>query len=571
MTNEELIRRYQAQRTARRTVEGIWNEVTRFVFPYEGDMFRDFTSEGSVDWRENKYAYDSTATYAANTLAASIHGSLTSPSIQWFELRFRQDELNDVSGSKEWLDDTGKRIYDALQESNFNLEANEMYQDLAGYGTSVLVEEDRAAMDFSGVDDRWKGVDFACIPIRECFFESNARGQLHNFWRRREWTALQVVSKFPPGTIPDWVVEKADNAESCNDRINVIFCVWTRDNSAPWMEEPDISKRMPAKNRPYGWKYVIESSKELCGQEGGYYEMPAFLPRWRKMSGSEWGYSPAMLALPDIKTLNTLVELGLSALEKAVDPAILTTEQGLFGDLDLTPGAQNVVRDIGNVVPFESNSNFQAEYAKEQDLRRSIREAFHADDLQLKESPAMTATEVQARMELMQRLLGPTLGRLQSDFLDPLIERTFSILLRAGQLMEMPEGMEGAELDISYVGALTRAQSGDKMASIERWINGVIGVAEFFPTILDTVDSDELSRVPADSLAVPAKLIRSIDDVDKLRQERAKKEEEAQKMQQGMAASEMVKNVGGPEGAAQMQEQMQGGGGGMPGMQEMLQ
>ena len=178
----------------------------------------------------------------------------------------------------------------------------------------------------------------------------------------------------------------------------------------------------------------------------------------------------------------------------------------------------------------------------------------------------MTATEVQARMELMQRLLGPTLGRLQSDFLDPLIERTFSILLRAGQLEEMPQGMENAELDISYIGALTRAQSGDKMASIERWINGIIGVAEFFPEILDIVDSDELGRVPADALAVPAKLVRSVDDVDTRREERKAEEEEQKKMQQGLAGSEMAKNMGGIE---QMQGAMQGDG--MPGMQEMMQ
>ena len=32
MNNQELIRRYQAQRQSRRTVEGVWNEITRYVF-----------------------------------------------------------------------------------------------------------------------------------------------------------------------------------------------------------------------------------------------------------------------------------------------------------------------------------------------------------------------------------------------------------------------------------------------------------------------------------------------------------------------------------------------------------
>ena len=51
----------------------------------------------------------------------------------------------------------------------------------------------------------------------------------------------------------------------------------------------------------------------------------------------------------------------------------------------------------------------------------------------------MTATEVQVRYELMQRLLGPTLGRFQSEFLNPLIERVFGIMFRANAFLPAPE------------------------------------------------------------------------------------------------------------------------------------
>ena len=149
------------------------------------------------------------------------------------------------------------------------------------------------------------------------------------------------------------------------------------------------------------------------------------------------GNSPAMIALPDIMTLNQLVELIIRSSEKVVDPATLVTERGLISDLDLTPGGMTVVRDIeGSVKPYESRARFDVSELQREKLKDSVNRAFYVDQLQLKDSPAMTATEVQVRYELMQRLLGPTLGRLMSDFLDPLLSRTFSIMYRNGALPE---------------------------------------------------------------------------------------------------------------------------------------
>ena len=90
-----------------------------------------------------------------------------------------------------------------------------------------------------------------------------------------------------------------------------------------------------------------------------------------------------------------------------------------------------------------------------------------ADQLELNEGPQMTATEVQVRYELMQRLLGPTLGRLQSEFLNPIVERAFYSMLRGNALPPMPEVLQqiGGDLDIEYVGPLARSQKMDEVTS----------------------------------------------------------------------------------------------------------
>ena len=70
----------------------------------------------------------------------------------------------------------------------------------------------------------------------------------------------------------------------------------------------------------------------------------------------------------------------------------------------------------------------------EEQRRTAIRNVFYVDQLMLQQGPQMTATEVIQRNEEKMRLLGPVLGRLQSELLKPLIDRVFNILLRNNQL-----------------------------------------------------------------------------------------------------------------------------------------
>ena len=65
----------------------------------------------------------------------------------------------------------------------------------------------------------------------------------------------------------------------------------------------------------------------------------------------------------------------------------------------------------------------------EEQRRGAIRDAFYVNQLMMQSGTQMTATEVLQRTEEKMRLLGPVLGRLQSELLQPLITRAFNILL----------------------------------------------------------------------------------------------------------------------------------------------
>ena len=531
MTPEEIRQRFERLRASRRTIETTWDIIERFCAPYRGEMFRDQKSEHEIDWRRRE-VFDTTGIMAVQNLAAAVHGGMTNPKIKWFSLKFRNKDIAKDVGAAKWLEQASDAVHLALQESDFDLEVNETYLDLTSFGTSVLVEE---ALN----DEVWEGIDFTAIPIKECFFEMDAKDQVKILYRRLQWTPLQIIDKFAEKT-PEDIRRAAENAAGIDQKEELIFCIYPRADK----QDADTSTLLAPNQRPWASKYIRHKNATMLGDEGGFYEMPGFATRWRKTSESQWGNSPAMIALADVLTLNQLVEIDLRAREKAVDPPALTTERGLIGDLDLDPGGLTVLRTLDDLKFWESGSKFDATNDVMQRLRDQIKEIFFLDKLDLKESPEMTATEVLERTERMHRLLGPTVGRLQSDLLDPLVQRTFNLLMRGGQLPELPAGLETPDLDIEYLGPFARAQKTDKIQAIERFVGGAAQLAQIEPSVLDRVDFDAVMTESHSALSIPSSILRADKEVKEIREAKKQQMEMQQQMQMAQGAGEAMKSVG---------------------------
>ena len=174
-------------------------------------------------------------------------------------------------------------------------------------------------------------------------------------------------------------------------------------------------------------------------------------------------------------------------------------------------------------------------------LRTAIRQAYYSDQLQLQEGPQMTATEVQVRYELMQRLLGPTLGRFQSEFLNPLIERMFGIMLRADALMPLPEIIQGAKIDIEYVGPLARSQRMEEATAIDKLYQLAMMVGQIDPAVMQNINHDKAVRLRAELLGVPKTIMRGTDEVEEMREAQQQAQAQQAEMAAQMQAAEMGK------------------------------
>ena len=164
---------------------------------------------------------------------------------------------------------------------------------------------------------------------------------------------------------------------------------------------------------------------------GGFKESPYVIPRYLKASTEQYGRSPGMNALPDVKVLNKMVENSLKAAAKQIDPPLLIPDDGMLAPVRMSPGSINYYRSGSRdrIEPLNINANNATTLNAENQRRDAIVKMFHVDQLVISENRNMTATEVLQRQEEKMRILGPVLGRLQSELLSPLIIRIFNIML----------------------------------------------------------------------------------------------------------------------------------------------
>ena len=140
------------------------------------------------------------------------------------------------------------------------------------------------------------------------------------------------------------------------------------------------------------------------------------------------------------------------------------------------------------------------------------------------------------------RLLGPVLGRLQSELLQPMISRSFTLLLREGLLPPAPEQLQGQDIDIEYVSPLAKAQRLTDLQSMLRGFEVMLQVAEIAP-VMDYLDSDKLVQYLVDVTGIPARVIRGQEEVAQIRRQKAEAEAQQAEMEQQMMQAQQAQQV----------------------------
>ena len=517
-----LVKRKGKLKAQRGTWESHWQDLTNFVLPNDSD----FNLKRSKGDKRTTLVYDSTAIHANEMLAAGLHGMLTNPASNWFSLRIKDnDDFSDNAEAKQWLEETTNVILSELSAPAvaFPSHIHEYYLSLCSIGTACM---------FIGEPTKREGISFRAIHIDEIFIAENADGIIDTVFRCFKMSVRQIVQKWGEKSLSPRIQKMYENQEF-DKEVELLHCVYPRD---------DIDKgKKAATMLPVASVYIDEKEKHVLA-EGGFDEMPFMVSRWSKTVGEVFGRSPAMTALPDIKMLQEIMKTTIKAAQKVVDPPLLVPDDGVLGPVRTIPGGLNYYRASSGarIEPLLTGGNIGLSYEMMNDLRERIRTTFFLDQLQFQGAPRMTATEVVERTERTLRLLGPTLGRLQSEFLGPMIERIYGVLVRAGRLPEPPESIAEQELKIEYVSPLARAQRQTETQGIMRTLEFVGPIAGIDPQAAQIIKGADTVRHIAELNGVPPILLKSNDELMAEIQAQQEAQAAQQQMMQGAQVMEMM-------------------------------
>ena len=514
--SKSLLSRYERLEGQRQNWETHWQEVADYMQPRKADV----TKQRARGDKRMEQVFDSSPIQAVELLAASLHGMLTNPSTPWFTLRFKDEDIDNEDEAKLWLEEATASMYTAFNRSNFQQEIFELYHDLITFGTAAMfIEEDD--------DDIIK---FSTRHINEVFIAENDKGRIDTIFRRFKISARAAVQKFGDNVSSDIQgIFKKDPYEE----VEILHAVYPRSDFNPNKKDKG--------NMPFESVYLeYKNASELS--VGGFKEFPFVVPRYLKASNEIYGRSPAMTALPDVKMLNEMSKTTIKAAQKQVDPPLLVPDDGFLLPVRTVPGGLNFYRSgtRDRIEPLNIGANNPLGLNMEEQRRDSIRSVFYVNQLMMQDGPQMTATEVIQRNEEKMRLLGPVLGRLQSELLKPLIDRVFAILLRNNILPQAPEFLSGRDIEIEYVSPLAKAQKSSELQSIMRAIEILGSLANVAP-VFDYVNFDNLVKHLADIVGMPQKLLKSQNQVNSEREQAAAQAAE----QQQMAQMQQVAKAGG--------------------------
>lgn len=526
-------------------------DVAELVCPHREDIY------GNRQRGEKKgtKSHDGTAIGAAILAADGIHGYHVSPSFPWFKYMMNRKEMNKDPKIRGWLEDCEYGIYMALNRSNFYSEMWSYIYDGFTIGTADLtVEEDLST-------DR---LVFEAVHPGEIFIEENKFGEVDLLHRKRKLTARKIHQMFDKETVLPQNIKQAYENNPFNE-FEIIHAVFPR-------EEWD-DRKLDSRNKRFASVWMLlagDNGAHIC-RESGFDRFQHNVWRYLKSGKEVYGYSPAILAMTDIKGLNLMNKTLLGVAQLGVQPAY-NIPSYLEGNVQLKPNGHNYIRDAADrITPVNSGGNFPIGIDREQAKQKAIKERFHVDTFLMlasrEGSREMTRYEVQQLMKEKAAVLGAELGPLNAA-LDQVLDIVFDIETKAGriprppdELFEMARQDKALRFDPVYMGPLAQAQrEAFAKDGLLQYFEDIAPLAQVNPDVLDNIDMDEAARHLADVDNVPASIIRTVEQRDEIRAAKTKAmEAEAQKADLERLA-EGAKNVGAADknmGGA-MSQMMQG-------------
>lgn len=562
-TRQRLNTRLSAMKAERSSWETHWKELSDNLMPRQGRFFATDRNKGS---KKHGLINDSTASLALRVFASGLMGGVTSPSRQWFSLRALDPDLNEQTEVKLWLDQVRVRMSEVFLRSNLYTVLPAVYQELGAFGTSA----------FAVVEDAHDVIRCQHFPLGSYSLGAGSRRTVDTFAREYQMTVWALVDKFGYDAMPKYVCDLYDR-RNFDQWIDIVHFVEPNGQGATL---PAHLKGAPVISTYYLWgggemqQSSPVSDQEAVVEQRGFEESPVIACRWLVVGEDVYGSDcPGMLCLGDVKQLQLEQKKKLQAIGKMVNPPVqapgslrqqrISLLEGDITYYETQGGAPQKIEPVYNV-QFPVGELLEDIRETQNRIQRTFFQDMFLMLDNLESKQPITAAEVAERKEEKLLQLGPALQQFNDELLDPLIRRTFGIMMRSGTIPPPPPALHGQRLAVEYESILAQAVKLTQIAGIQQLTAYVGSLVAVDPGAMDNIDLDESIQAFASAIGVPPKLVRDASQLAKLRAGRAQQQRVQQLMANAQGAAQVAQTmsntpIDSPSALTAMGQAMRGG------------
>ena len=509
---------YDRVRSGRQNVDNI-----RQLIADHGIGSRNFTRRTRQAEIRTDTIFDSTTSQSNQLLGGYLAGTMTNPYIDYFELMPDDRALLDDDDARHWLDDTKQRLLRQQRDtrSGFLTQSAEIYLDLPGFGMGAM----------SCMPNRKLGMpSFTSHALSEIYVQLNESRQVDTIFRCLPLTARQWAQRFPKDK--DASVVKALESGNTESEFEAVQVLAPSDD--PYAGQSPFRK-------PITSVYFTVSGVPRILETNGFNSMPIKTPRWSVEPGEVYGSGPGRIALPNTMMLNQVMRTIITYAQKSSDPPLQAVNEAILDGIRTHPGGVTYIQQLFGmsgsslaIQPLPLNPDHRLTVDLLNRIQLDVRNAFYAQLLQLFTDSNMSATQVIELSKQIQQLLAPILGRVQTEWVEPILDRQLEVSLQMGLLLPIPTSLRGQEIRPVFQSPVARVARAQEGRATMEMVQAAAAVAQSLgsPAPLDLIDADAVIRTLHTAQSAPFSILRTRDAIEQLREQRQQQQEQQQGLDQ---------------------------------------
>lgn len=496
----------------RKQWEPLWRDVATFIDPNSDDFGAE--TERRQGQKKGERVFDNTAIMARDRLAAAHESMLTPRNAKWHGYTSSDPQLAENEEVLECFEALRNRTFAARYSprANFTSQIGAYYQQLDTFGTAAVFVDENIG----------QSLRYKALNLNELYIAEDFQGRVNCVHRKFVLTAKQALEALKAGrfeNLPARILKAAEDPSRKLERSWFLHCVYPNDDG--YGEGRNSYE--------YESHYLVIDDRHHCA-EGGYRTMPYAVGRYLTGPRETYGRAPGMTVLRDIQMLSEMNKTAIREAQRLADPPMFLSGQPGNSPFSMRAGSVNYgMIDPASGKPLaqalQMNADLSALLELIQDRRQSVNDAFLVTLFQvlLDKPPNVTATEALLRAQEKGVLLAPTMGRQQSEFLGPMIEREFDILTEAGEFedIDIPDALKeslfyGGKIDIIYDAPLNKIQKADEAVGLLRTVETLVPLFEVMPELRYVVKPAEFGRTVGDANGAPPSALRTAKEVEEM-------------------------------------------------------